>query len=147
MIEQVWVRLPKQLNALIEEGQYELAFYRRSDRIAPCVVKLVTANGSAFPAITIHAGSFEDAVVRMDAACIERGIKAIPRRNQLEKLTTEELKIREVRIAIEALGCHPILTNVATGLEQMQNLLADWHDEGRPGEFIKSMRKRDEEKS
>ena len=56
-----------------------------------------------------------------------------PRRARLDYFTPEETAIRDVVLAIEQLGGHPILTDVVTMLGKARETLADWIDAGRPG--------------
>ena len=57
----------------------------------------------------------------------------IPRRAYLPGNTPEELAIRSCVHAVEALGAHPLLTDVVVKLGQARDTLADWVDAGRPG--------------
>ncbi len=52
----------------------------------------------------------------------------IPRRNQYDRLTTEEKQIFACIEAVEALGAHPLLTETVILLGQANNALADWFD-------------------
>lgn len=55
------------------------------------------------------------------------------RRCDVLKNTPEELRIREAVRGVEALGAHPLLTQVSSLLEDARERLADWVDQGRPG--------------
>lgn len=50
----------------------------------------------------------------------------IPRRNDLSLMTPAELKIREAVLAVEAAGCHPLLTDAVVLLGQAQDKVADF---------------------
>lgn len=56
-----------------------------------------------------------------------------PRRCSLEKMTKEELAIREAILQIESLGCHPALTEVVIALGNAKDKLSDWVDAGMQG--------------
>jgi len=52
----------------------------------------------------------------------------IPRRVRLDQMTPEELAIYNLVGEIEALGAHPILTDVVNLLGRARGKLADWVD-------------------
>lgn len=51
-----------------------------------------------------------------------------PRRATLERMTPAELAIREAILAVEAAGCHPLLTDAVALLMQAQSTVADFVD-------------------
>lgn len=57
----------------------------------------------------------------------------IPRRSRIDLYIPAETAIRNALIAVEALGAHPMLTEVVSMLGDAQRKIADWHDDGRPG--------------
>lgn len=52
----------------------------------------------------------------------------MPRRNQLEHNTPQELRIRAMILEIEELGAHTNLTKCVVLLGQAKDALSDWHD-------------------
>lgn len=54
--------------------------------------------------------------------------KEIPRRNRLDLSTPAELAIRQAVNAVEAAGCHPLLTDAVNLLNQAREKVADYVD-------------------
>ncbi len=54
------------------------------------------------------------------------GARDFPRRCDLLQLTPAELVLRNAMLEIEALGAHPLLTDVVCLLDQAREKLADW---------------------
>lgn len=61
----------------------------------------------------------------------------LPRRCYVNKLTPEELKIREAILEVEKLGAHVMLTEVVTKLTDAKDRLADWIDLDKPEPWVK----------
>jgi len=61
----------------------------------------------------------------------------IGRRSYINKLTGEELMLRDCVTAIENLGAHPKLTDAVAAVQMARTCLADWVDlqkaNDRPG--------------
>lgn len=53
-------------------------------------------------------------------------IDDVPRRSRLDLVTDEEKDIFDLTQKIEALGAHPLLTEVVTKLQEARDTLADW---------------------
>jgi len=53
----------------------------------------------------------------------------LPRRIQLNRLTVEELALRQAVMMVEAIGAHPHLTSCVIALQQARDHLADYVDE------------------
>lgn len=52
----------------------------------------------------------------------------IRRRNRIDLYTPAETAIREAMIAVEAAGCHPLLTDAVILLQQAKDKVADFVD-------------------
>ena len=57
---------------------------------------------------------------------MKRRPDGVPRRNDLNLMTPTELKIREAVQAVEAAGCHTLLTEAVILLGQAQDKVADF---------------------
>lgn len=58
----------------------------------------------------------------------DAGEHGIPRRSNLQRMTPAEVAIYDAMQAVEAAGCHPWLTDVATRLSEARDQLADYVD-------------------
>jgi len=55
-------------------------------------------------------------------------MEAMPRRNQLDKLTDAEIAIQKAINEVEMLGCDTRLTDAVIKLQEVKNIVADFID-------------------